>query len=72
MSKTEKSVKLLWIVGNCLLCFMIPLLRWHAYEAQTFAQASLNISRFGMISGIGVMWSVAGAAWLAKHRTRKT
>jgi hypothetical protein len=70
MSKTgmEKSVRLLWIVGNCLWCAIVPLLWWHAYEAQTFARASLNITRLGMVSGIGACWAVAGAVWLAKYR----
>jgi len=69
---TEKSVKLWWVVGNCLWCSLVSLLWWHGYEAQTAAQASLNITRLGMVSGIGALWSVAGAAWLVKHRkTRK-
>jgi len=70
MSKisVEKWVKLLWVVGTCLWCSMIPLLWWHGYEAQTAMQASLNSTRLGMVSGIGVVWSVTGAAWLAKHR----
>jgi hypothetical protein len=75
MSKTaiEKSVRLLWVVGNFLWCSMAPLLWWHGYEAQTAAQASLNITRLGMVSGIGALWSVVGAVWLAKYRkTRKT
>jgi hypothetical protein len=75
MPKTgvEKSVKLLWVVGNCLWCSMVPLLWWHGYEAQTFAQASLNSTRLGLVSGIGLLWSLAGAAWLARLRNaRKT
>jgi hypothetical protein len=75
MSKTgvEKSVKLLWFVGNCFWCPMVLVLWWHGYEAQTFAQASRNITWLGMVSGMGACWSVAGAAWLAKLRkTRKT
>ena len=70
MSKTgiEKSVKILWVVGNCLWCSMVPLLWWHAYEAQTAAQASLNSTRLLFVSGTGGLWSLAGAAWLAKLR----
>ena len=70
MSKTgmEKSVKILWVVGNCLWCSMVPLLWWHTYEAQTAAQASLNSTRLLFVSGIGGLWSLAGAAWLAKLR----
>jgi hypothetical protein len=69
----EVLFKLLWVAGSCLWCSMVLFLWWHGYEAQTAAQASLNITRLGMISGIGILWSVAGAAWLAKHRkTRKT
>jgi len=67
MSKTgiEKLVKVLWVVGSCLWCSMAPLLWWQGYEAQTFAQASLDSTRLGMVSGIGALWSVAGAVWLA-------
>jgi hypothetical protein len=74
MSKTgiEKSVKLLWVVGICLWCPMAALLWWHGYEALTFAQASLNLTRLGLVSGIGALWSVAGAIWLAKHRNTRT
>ena len=70
MSKisVEKWVKLLWVVGTCLWCSMIPLLWWHGYEAQTAAQASLNSTRLLFVSGIGGLWSLAGAAWLAKLR----
>ena len=64
----EKPVKLLWVEGNCLWCSMVPLLWWRAYEAQTAAQASLNITRLGVVSGIGAVWSVAGAVWLTKLR----
>jgi hypothetical protein len=70
---TEASLKVLWMAGTCVWCPMILVLWWHGYEAQTFAQASLNFTRLGVVSCIGVFWSVAGAAWLAKLRkTRKT
>ena len=41
MSKTgvEKSVKILWVVGNCLWCSIDLILSWHGYDAQTFAGA---------------------------------
>ena len=70
MSKTgiERSLRLLWVVGNCLWCSMIPLMWWHAYEAQTSAQASLSIPWLGTAAGIGAVWSIAGAVWLAKRR----
>jgi len=70
MPKTgiEKSLRLLWVVGNCLWCSMIPLMWWHAYEAQTAAKASLSIAWLGTVAGIGAVWSVAGAVWLAKRR----
>ena len=73
MSKTgiEKSVRLLWVVGNCLCCFILPLLWWQGYEAQTAAHASLNITRLGIVSSIGILWAVAGAAWLANRKKRK-
>lgn len=70
MSKigTEKSVRFLWVVGNCIWCSMIPILWWRGYEAQTATQASLNSTRLLFVSGIGGLWSVVGAVWLAKHR----
>jgi hypothetical protein len=70
MSKTptERSVQLLWIAGNCFWCAMVPLLWWHAYDAHTAAQASLNTARLGMVSGVGALWSVVGAVWLKKLR----
>jgi hypothetical protein len=74
MSKTgiEKSVKLFWVVGYCIWVPMVAVLWWHGYEAQTAAQASFNMTRLETVSVIGVIWSVAGAAWLAKLRkTRK-
>jgi hypothetical protein len=74
MSKTgiERSVKLLWVVGTCVWCPMVALLWWHGYEAQTFAHASLNSTRLGLVSGIRVLWSLAGAVWLAKLRKTRT
>lgn len=74
MSKTgiEKSAKLFWLVGCCIWVPMILVLWWHGYEAQTAAQASLSITRLGVVSGIGVIWSVVGAAWLAKLRKTRS
>ena len=74
MSKTgiEKSVKLLWVVGIGVWGSMVALLWWHLYEAQTFAQASLNSTRLGLVSAIGIFWSLAGAAWLAKLKKTRT
>jgi hypothetical protein len=70
MSKigTEKPVRPLWVVGNCIWCSMIPILWWHAYEAQTAAQASLEGMRLLFVSGIGGVWSLAGGVWPAKLR----
>ena len=64
-SKTakEKLVMLLWIVGNCVWCPMVLVLLWHQGDAQTFAQASANSTRLGMVSGLGTLWAVAGAVW---------
>lgn len=64
----EKSVKLLWIVGNCLWCSLIPLLWWHGWNSQTSAQASLNSTRLLCVSGFGVLWTFIGSACLAKLR----
>ena len=78
MPKTglEKSVvlfMLVWFMGTCVWCPMVLVLWWHGYETQTFAQASLNSTRLLCVSSAGVLWSVAGAVWLAKHkRTRET
>jgi hypothetical protein len=41
-------------------------------EAQTFAQASLNSTRLGLVSAFGIFWSLAGAAWLAKLKKTRT
>jgi hypothetical protein len=70
MSKNaiERSVKLVWVAGNCVWCPLVLFLWWRGYEAQTFAEASLNITRLGMVAGIGACWSVAGRVWLAKIR----
>ncbi len=68
----EKSVKLLWVVGNCLWCPVVALLWWQGYESQTFAQASRDIARLGMVAGFGAVWSIAGAAWLANLRNART
>jgi hypothetical protein len=70
MSKTgiEKSVMLVWFMGTCVWCPILLVLWWHGHEAQTFAQASLNSTRLLCVSGIGVLWSLAGAVWLAKLR----
>jgi hypothetical protein len=64
----EKLVKILWVVGNCVWCPMVLVLWWHGHESQTFARASFNATRLEMVSGIGVLWLVAGAVWLAKLR----
>jgi membrane protein DedA with SNARE-associated domain len=75
MSKAgiEKSVFLLWFMGACVWCPMVLVLWWYGYESQTFAQASFNSTRLEMVAGIGTLWSVVGAVWLAKLRkTRKT
>ena len=74
MSKNgiEKSAKLLWVLGNCVWCPMVLILWWHGYQAQTFAQASLNSTRLGLVSAIGIFWSLAGAAWLAKLKKTRT
>jgi hypothetical protein len=67
----EKSVILLWFIGTCVS--MVLVLWWHGHETQTFAQASLNSTRLLFVSGTGVLWSLAGAVWLAKLRkTRET
>jgi hypothetical protein len=68
MTKTgkEKSVMLLWFIGTCAWCPMVLVLWWHGHESQTFAQASLNSTRLLFVSGIGVLWSIGGAVWLAK------
>ncbi len=69
----ERPVRLWWIVGNCIWCPLILVLWWHAYESQTFAQASLTVTWLEAVSSIGVLWSVIGAVWLAKLRkTRRT
>jgi hypothetical protein len=64
----EKSVMLLWFMGTCVWCPMVLVLWLQGYETQTFAQASLNSTRLLFVSGIGVLWSLAGAVWLAKLR----
>jgi hypothetical protein len=68
MPKTsiEKSVILLRFIGTCVWCPMVLVLWWHGHETQTFAQASLNSTRLLFVSGTGVLWSLAGAVWLAK------
>jgi|HubBroStandDraft_1064217.scaffolds.fasta_scaffold1577241_2 hypothetical protein len=74
MSKTgiEKWVMLWWFIGTCVWCPMMLVLWRHGLETQTFAQASLNSTRLLFVSSIGVLWSIAGAVWLAKLRkTRK-
>ncbi len=75
MSQTgiEQPVKWLWITGIVVWCSMVALLWWHGYEAQTFAQASLNSTRLGLVSVAGVFWSLAGGFWLARlKKTRQT
>lgn len=86
MPKTgvEKSVKILWVVGNCLWCAIDLILWWHGYDAQTFAGALTHphwlLSLFTpgpaaqavplvlFVSGLGICWSLAGHAWLTKLR----
>jgi hypothetical protein len=75
MPKTgiEQPVKWLWIAGIVVWCLMIVLQLRHLYGAQTFAQASLNSTRLGFVSAIGVFWSLAGSFWLARlKKTRQT
>jgi hypothetical protein len=62
MSKAaiEKSVRLIWVVGNCIWCSLVLVLWWRKYEAQTL-----------MVSGFGACWSYVGGAWLAKLRKTK-
>jgi len=87
----EKSVKILWVVGNCLWCSIVLILWWHGYDAQTFAGALAHphwlFSLFtpgpahsvtqagpliGLVSGLGICWSLAGQAWLTKLRKTRT
>jgi hypothetical protein len=69
---TEESVMLLWFIGTCIWCPILLLLWWHGHEALTVAEASLNSSRLLIVSSTGVLWSVAGAVWLAKLRKTGT
>jgi hypothetical protein len=62
----EELVKILWVVGNCVWCPMVLFLWWYGHEAQTFARASYNATRLEMVSGIGLLWLVAGGVCLAK------
>ena len=64
----EKLAKILWAAGNCVWCPMVLLVWWHGHESQTLARASLKATQLEMVSGIGVLWLVAGAVWLAKLR----
>ena len=69
----EKTVVLLYFIGTCVWCPMMLVLWWHGHESQTFAQASLNSTGLLGVSSLGVLWSIAGAMWLAELRkTRKT
>ena len=73
MPGIEKAVILLYFMGTCVWCPMVLVLWWHGHETQTVAQASLNSTRLLFVCGIGVLWSLAGAVWLAKLRKmRKT
>jgi hypothetical protein len=73
MTGTEKTVVLLYFIGTCVWCPMMLVLWWRGHETQTFAPASLNSTRLLCVSSFGVLWSIAGAVWLAKLRkTRKT
>lgn len=74
MSKSgvEKSVQLLWIGGSCFWGLMILLLWWRGFEARSFAQASLCTAWLGTVSGISVLWCVAGAAFVRREKTRTT
>jgi hypothetical protein len=68
MAGIEKKVIILYFIGTCVWCPMMLVLWWYGREAQTFAQASLNSTRLACVSGFGVLWSIAGAVWLAKLR----
>jgi hypothetical protein len=68
----EKSVMLVWFLGTCVWCPILIVVWLHGYKAQTFAQASLNRTRLAWVSGFGVVWSVAGAVWLAKLRKARS
>ena len=72
MPGIEKAVILLYFKGTCVWCPMVLVLWWHGHETQTVAQASLNSARLLCVSGIGVLWSIAGAVWLAKLRKMRT
>jgi hypothetical protein len=67
----QKSIMFLWFIGICVWCPMSLFLWWHGHEAQTFAQASLNSTRLLTVSSTGVLWSLAGAVWLARLRKTK-
>jgi len=73
MTGMEKTVTFFYFLGTCVWCPMVLVLWWHGHETQTVAQASLNSTRLLFVCGIGVLWSIAGAVWLAKLRKmRKT
>jgi hypothetical protein len=87
----ERSVNLLWVVGNCLWCSIDLILFWHGHDAQTFAgslthprwllslftpgpagSAAQAVPLVLLVSGLGICWSLAGQAWLAKLRKTRT
>jgi hypothetical protein len=75
MSKTgmEKTVIFFYFIGTCIWCPILLLLWWRGHEALTFAEASRNSTRLLCVSSTGVLWSIAGAVWLAKLKnTRAT
>ena len=60
MTFTKRSVKWLWTAGTIVVFGMILLLWWHGYNAQTFAQASFFSTRLGLVSALGIFWSIGG------------
>ena len=68
MGKTrmEKSVRIAWTIGNCVLCPSLVILWWRMYESQTFAQASHSSLYLGLIAAFTGLWGAMGSAWLTK------
>jgi hypothetical protein len=69
---TAQSIKLLWIAGFAVWFPMIAILWRRVYEAQTLSQASLNMKRLVVIDAVGLVWFLAGRAWLAKLKKMRT
>ena len=63
MSNTgvEKSVKVLWVVGNCVWCSVIFILSWHGYDAQAFSGALTHPFRFLSLLTPGRSYSIMQA-----------